>query len=346
MIRKSIWALLFAGSLIPVLAYASMSAHLTGTLEVGTRGDQVTVLQTLLAADPAIYPEASVTGFFGPLTTRAVKRFQARAGLDQVGRVGPLTLAKLNAFADQLASAQTSSAVAASGGQSPSNASPASLTTQCKNPWGSSPATIFWPTGLPCPAVTTTSVSPAPTPVPAPTPTPVAGNPNNSNVSLNADGTQKCAYTGSTQTFSWPATLSCPAAAAPTNPTPSPAIPTPVPVSFSPAPSPAPAKLQAMPTCLSSLGLSANSSQSELANAAGKCGGAVLDPSLIDMSEKKMCSLNILGKLYSFPYPSNRDCPPAPITNATVTQGPPGFCNITYNGKTTPLAWPSNIPCK
>jgi peptidoglycan hydrolase-like protein with peptidoglycan-binding domain len=73
----------------------NVSALLT-TLNQGSQGDAVQILQALLAADPSIYPEGLITGFFGPKTAAAVKRFQKENGLPQVGRVGPLTLAKLN----------------------------------------------------------------------------------------------------------------------------------------------------------------------------------------------------------------------------------------------------------
>lgn len=65
-------------------------------LKPGSEGDQVTLLQTLLAADASLYPEGKVTGFFGPMTRRALQRFQAQNGLDQVGFVGPRTRSLLN----------------------------------------------------------------------------------------------------------------------------------------------------------------------------------------------------------------------------------------------------------
>lgn len=37
----------------------------------------------------------SVTGVYGPLTTEAVKKFQADNGIEQTGSVGPLTQAAL-----------------------------------------------------------------------------------------------------------------------------------------------------------------------------------------------------------------------------------------------------------
>jgi peptidoglycan hydrolase-like protein with peptidoglycan-binding domain len=67
-------------------------------LKQGSRGDAVKTLQALLAADSSIYPEGNITGFFGPLTAAAVKRFQKNHGLEQVGHVGPKTLKKLNEF--------------------------------------------------------------------------------------------------------------------------------------------------------------------------------------------------------------------------------------------------------
>jgi peptidoglycan hydrolase-like protein with peptidoglycan-binding domain len=71
-------------------------ATLVSTLKEGSAGDQVTVLQTILALDPSIYPEGKITGYFGRLTAEAVKRFQKKNGFEQVGNVGPKTLKRLN----------------------------------------------------------------------------------------------------------------------------------------------------------------------------------------------------------------------------------------------------------
>ncbi len=70
-------------------------ATLQMTLKQGSAGEQVAVLQALLAADPSIYPEGIVSGYFGRLTSEAVKRFQKNNGIEQVGFVGPKTLKKL-----------------------------------------------------------------------------------------------------------------------------------------------------------------------------------------------------------------------------------------------------------
>lgn len=65
-------------------------------MEIGMTGPDVSALQTFLAADPSIYPQGLVTGYFGVLTYQAVANFQARNGISAVGRVGPITLAAIN----------------------------------------------------------------------------------------------------------------------------------------------------------------------------------------------------------------------------------------------------------
>lgn len=65
-------------------------------LKKGMSGEDVKLLQEVLATDSEIYPEGLVTGYFGQLTEKAVKRFQKIAGIEQVGLVGPKTLAKIN----------------------------------------------------------------------------------------------------------------------------------------------------------------------------------------------------------------------------------------------------------
>ena len=72
-------------------------------LEYGEKSEDVKRLQKLLALDKEIYPEGIVTGYFGPLTLKAVQRFQCKYGIvcqgdpqsTGFGRVGPKTRAKL-----------------------------------------------------------------------------------------------------------------------------------------------------------------------------------------------------------------------------------------------------------
>lgn len=68
------------------------------SLRRGMSGDDVRDLQELLAQDPSIFPEGLITGFFGELTERAIKRFQAKFGIDAIGIFGPRTQAKILAL--------------------------------------------------------------------------------------------------------------------------------------------------------------------------------------------------------------------------------------------------------
>jgi len=81
---------------------------LTRELGPGSKGDDVTALQEFLAKDKTIYPEGSATGYYGSLTTAAVKRFQAKYGISQVGRVGPATLKQLQELMSGIVVAPTS----------------------------------------------------------------------------------------------------------------------------------------------------------------------------------------------------------------------------------------------
>ncbi|HOK21055.1 MAG TPA: peptidoglycan-binding domain-containing protein, partial [Candidatus Paceibacterota bacterium] len=74
------------------------TACFTKNLSKGMSNPEVTTLQQVLKQDASIYPEGLVTGYFGSLTEAAVKKFQAKYGIDQTGTVGPITRAKLNAL--------------------------------------------------------------------------------------------------------------------------------------------------------------------------------------------------------------------------------------------------------
>lgn len=75
----------------------------THTLRRGSSGDDVSRLQQFLARDTSVYPEASITGYYGALTELAVQRWQIKNGIvlsgtaatTGFGAVGPKTLAAM-----------------------------------------------------------------------------------------------------------------------------------------------------------------------------------------------------------------------------------------------------------
>ena len=73
--------------------------NLTRSLSRGISGNDVLRLQTFLARDPSIYPEAVLSGYFGPLTERAVQRWQVKFGVISSGPgygiAGPRTAAAI-----------------------------------------------------------------------------------------------------------------------------------------------------------------------------------------------------------------------------------------------------------
>jgi uncharacterized protein (UPF0335 family) len=66
------------------------------TLVKGMSGDDVKELQAWLAQDKDVYPQGLISGFYGPMTEQAVKKFQKKYGIEQAGSVGPKTRAQLN----------------------------------------------------------------------------------------------------------------------------------------------------------------------------------------------------------------------------------------------------------
>ncbi len=97
-----VFATLFSVPLVITNAQESQivsTVSFTKTLRGGMTDNQVRGLQEFLKQFPDVYPERLVTGYFGPLTENAVKRFQIKEGIEAVGIVGPKTRAKLNELA-------------------------------------------------------------------------------------------------------------------------------------------------------------------------------------------------------------------------------------------------------
>ena len=93
-LKISLSTLALSAMSVPLLTQAYT---LTRQLEVGSVGEDVSAVQTFLAADVTLYPERLVTGYYGLLTQGAVTRFQVRNGIPAVGRIGPITLPIINA---------------------------------------------------------------------------------------------------------------------------------------------------------------------------------------------------------------------------------------------------------
>jgi peptidoglycan hydrolase-like protein with peptidoglycan-binding domain len=82
---------------------AGSCPRVSRVLKLGDSGADVTRLQQFLAQDSAVYPERSVTGYYGSLTEAAVKRFQCKnklvcdgdAASTGYGVTGPRTAALL-----------------------------------------------------------------------------------------------------------------------------------------------------------------------------------------------------------------------------------------------------------
>ena len=81
-----------------------MKAEITALREgikEGSRGDDVREIQEILASDHLIYPAGLTTGFFGPLTTEAIKKFQSANGLTVTGVIDDATKAALDTIREQ-----------------------------------------------------------------------------------------------------------------------------------------------------------------------------------------------------------------------------------------------------
>jgi predicted ribosome quality control (RQC) complex YloA/Tae2 family protein len=68
-------------------------------LRKGMTSEEIKAIQQILASDPDIYPEGVISGYYGPLTEKALNRFREKYGIkeeDKRGKIGPKTLEKLS----------------------------------------------------------------------------------------------------------------------------------------------------------------------------------------------------------------------------------------------------------
>ena len=80
---------------------AALGYNFVRPLAFGMSHNDVSNLQTALKTDSSIYSGGKVTGYFGPATLLAVKKFQEKYGIASEGQpgygnVGPKTRVKLN----------------------------------------------------------------------------------------------------------------------------------------------------------------------------------------------------------------------------------------------------------
>jgi peptidoglycan hydrolase-like protein with peptidoglycan-binding domain len=72
---------------------------LTRSLSLSSTGSEVSALQAFLQSQ-GDYDYPSITGYFGPVTEKAVISFQRANGIDPIGAVGPLTRSKISALGE------------------------------------------------------------------------------------------------------------------------------------------------------------------------------------------------------------------------------------------------------
>jgi len=86
--KKIISALLLLGF---ALTLTGLGYVVNAQVAIGSRSEEVKLIQEILKTDPNIYPEGYVTGYYGPLTSNAVKKLQKRCGLPETGVIDPDT---------------------------------------------------------------------------------------------------------------------------------------------------------------------------------------------------------------------------------------------------------------
>ena len=80
-------------------------------LGLGMSGGDVRDLQRFYSTDSAIYPHGLITGYYGPKTREATKRYQRENGLTPTGYVGHFTLLLLRGITIEKANGSANSSV-------------------------------------------------------------------------------------------------------------------------------------------------------------------------------------------------------------------------------------------
>src|SRR3989344_4930996 len=80
------------------VAIVKEEIKITKELYKGVSGNEVKEVQKFLKQFSEIYPEGLVTGYYGPLTEKAVKKFQEKEGLFATGKIDQTTRIKINEY--------------------------------------------------------------------------------------------------------------------------------------------------------------------------------------------------------------------------------------------------------
>lgn len=84
--------------LMSEVAIVKEEIKITKELYKGVSGNEVKEVQKFLKQFSEIYPEGLVTGYYGPLTEKAVRKFQEKAGLPATGKIDEITRNKINEY--------------------------------------------------------------------------------------------------------------------------------------------------------------------------------------------------------------------------------------------------------
>lgn len=109
-IKKIVTGTLVTGLAMILIPFNSI-AYASPLLRMGSRGDEVKQVQQQLS-NRSLVKSSHVTGYYGPITYEAVKKFQSQNGLMVDGIVGPATRQKLNLSSS---TSRSSSSVVSSG---------------------------------------------------------------------------------------------------------------------------------------------------------------------------------------------------------------------------------------
>jgi len=70
-----------------ILTFLGLGWIASARVGIGSRNEEVKAIQEILKTDPDIYPEGYVTGYYGPLTEKAIRKLQKKCGLPETGEI-------------------------------------------------------------------------------------------------------------------------------------------------------------------------------------------------------------------------------------------------------------------